>query len=422
MRIWLITIGEPLPIDRNGADRLYRTGILSDLLAKRGHEVIWWSSTFDHIRKQHRFLEDVEISLNNGVLLKLLHGCGYKRNVSFKRILDHVILGLKFRHRAKFLNKPDLIMCSFPSLELPVFATRYGKYHSVPVILDIRDLWPDIFLEIVPDFLRPLFYLLLAPMRYQASYACKGAFAITGNSPNFVKWGLQSGNRLASELDQDFPFGYKTPNLIGMERERALQFWAKYDLIDYSGFTVCFFGTFGKQFDLEAVIDAGLMLEASGVKVRFVLCGTGENLEVLKIRAKQSQAIIFPGWVGHSEIIALMEISDVGLAPYKNHKGFLCNLPNKPIEYLAGGLPVLSGLNGYLEKLLEINGCGLNYDLENPKSLCDLIKNLIENKELVTSMSINAKKLYAEKFSADLVYDEMMDYMQNIVVQYSSKL
>ncbi|GAI08595.1 unnamed protein product, partial [marine sediment metagenome] len=50
MRIWLITIGEPLPSDNNN-DRLYRTGILAKLLIQRGHEVVWWTSTFDHVRK-----------------------------------------------------------------------------------------------------------------------------------------------------------------------------------------------------------------------------------------------------------------------------------------------------------------------------------------------------------------------------------
>jgi hypothetical protein len=53
MRVWLITVGEPLPLDGPG-ERMLRTGILAAFLAARGHEVVWWSSSFDHVRKRQR--------------------------------------------------------------------------------------------------------------------------------------------------------------------------------------------------------------------------------------------------------------------------------------------------------------------------------------------------------------------------------
>ena len=43
MRIWLITVGEPLPTD--GAERLLRAGILADMLSAKGHDVVFWTST-----------------------------------------------------------------------------------------------------------------------------------------------------------------------------------------------------------------------------------------------------------------------------------------------------------------------------------------------------------------------------------------
>src|SRR6188474_514837 len=81
MNIWLVTVGEPLPMDGKGTDRLYRAGILATLLARHGHRVTWWTSTFDHVRKAQRFPTDTSHRLDNGVELKLLHGCGYSRNV-----------------------------------------------------------------------------------------------------------------------------------------------------------------------------------------------------------------------------------------------------------------------------------------------------------------------------------------------------
>lgn len=420
MRIWLVTIGEPLPTDSSGGDRLYRTGILATMLAKHGHEVVWWSSTFDHMRKQQRFLTDTTLSLESGVKLKLLNGGGYKSNISFRRLVDHSILARKFMRQSKDMSQPDVILCSLPPLELAVATTRYGQVRGVPVILDIRDLWPDVFLMTVPRWLRTLFSLALAPMWWQARTACRNAFAITGNAPSFVQWGLSHANRLAGNLDQHFPFGYANPVLTGDEQNKAKQFWSKYGLHEgKSIFTICFFGTFSNQFDLETVIDAALILEAEGVDVKFVLCGTGERLEALKARAGGRQAVIFPGWVGRAEIWSLMAYSHVGIAPYRNHAGFVGNLPNKPIEYMAGGLPVVSGLHGYLEELLDSNQCGVNYKPGDARALCDVIVRLMKDEQQLTTMSTNAYRLFSEKFDADKVYGEMMSYLEDVVKEHS---
>ena len=422
MRVWLVTIGEPLPIDGNGGDRLFRAGIFAAKLAAAGHEVLWWTSTFDHVRKQHRFPVDKLLPLESGVQLKLIHGCGYSKNVSLRRLFDHAILGWKFARQSAQMSTPDVILCSLPSLDLPVAVTRYGKLKGVPVIVDVRDLWPDIFLEIVPLWLRPLLNLGLIFMWWQVRYACRNAFAITGNAPYFVQWGLERGNRLRTKLDRYFPFGYSIPILTKIEEDCANQFWAKYALDkDEIQFTACFFGAFNNHFDLETIIDAALLLDAQGFNVRFVLCGAGDNLNVLKIRANGSRAVIFPGWIGRAEIWTLMAMSDVGIAPYKNHVGFLGNLPNKPIEYLAGGLPILSGLQGYLKELVEKNGCGLHYIPGKPQSLRNAIVYLIHNSDRLTQMSMNARQLFAKKFSAEMVYSDMESYLQNVVAVHSAQ-
>ncbi len=420
MHVWLITIGEPLPTDGNGGDRLLRAGTLAMMLAKGGHEVVWWSSTFDHVRKQQRFATDTTLHLESGVLLKLLHGCGYTHNKSLLRMIDHTILARKFSCQAEEMHCPHVILCSLPPLELPIAVTSYGKLHGVPVILDVRDLWPDIFLEVVPRWLRPLMKLGLTPIWRQARTACQNAFAITGNSPGFVEWGLRRAQRSATDLDHYFPFGYAIPMLTDGERESTNYFWSKYALHEGDAeFTVCFFGTFSNQFDLEAVIDSAIMLQAEGAGVRFVLCGAGERLKALKTRARGCNSVIFPGWVGRAEIWTLMALSDVGIAPYRNHAGFVDNLPNKPIEYMAGGLPVVSGLHGYLEEFLDHNQCGVNYTLGDARSLRDVIVCLKENRAQVRMMSKKACQVFSEKFDAEKVYGKMMVYLRDVIAAYS---
>ncbi|MCP2830399.1 glycosyltransferase WbuB, partial [Salmonella enterica subsp. enterica serovar Typhimurium] len=80
-------VGEPLPIEQSN-ERLLRAGILSNMLAARGHQVTWWTSTFLHMKKRHLFDTDQVVELRPGLRLRLLHGTGYTRNVSLQRLID----------------------------------------------------------------------------------------------------------------------------------------------------------------------------------------------------------------------------------------------------------------------------------------------------------------------------------------------
>jgi glycosyltransferase involved in cell wall biosynthesis len=422
MRVWLITIGEPLPTDGNGGDRLYRAGILATMLAQNGHDVVWWSSTFDHVRKQQRFSTDTMLRLQSGVLLKLLHGCGYARNVSLRRLVDHAVLARKFTSQAEGMPRPDVILCSLPPLELPVAVTRYGKTHSVPVIVDVRDLWPDLFVEFVPRWVQPLFNLALAPMWRQVRTACRNAYAITGNAPQFVEWGLALASRTGAALDRAFSHGYaaRTPAPAKVEEARA--YWQNHGIRSDSGiFVACFFGAIGPQSELDTVINAARELEEQGKKFKFVLCGKGDHLETLKRKAENVSSVIFSGWVNAAEIWTLMQMSQVGLAVYRSNVGYVTNLPNKPIEYFSAGLPVVSSLKGYLEHFLADHGCGLTYPNGDAEALARVLTDLDDDRSRLEVMSGNARRVFSEKFDADKVYGEMMAYLQDVVAAYPAQ-
>ena len=84
MDIWIIEIGEPLPIEPD--PRLLRYGRFSRYLADRGHNVRWWTSGFSHQARQHIISCASEIE-NNGVTLDVIPGRGYKSPVSLERFL-----------------------------------------------------------------------------------------------------------------------------------------------------------------------------------------------------------------------------------------------------------------------------------------------------------------------------------------------
>jgi glycosyltransferase involved in cell wall biosynthesis len=178
---------------------------------------------------------------------------------------------------------------------------------------------------------------------------------------------------------------------------------------------VCFFGTLGRQFDIGTVIEAARLPSMHGV--RFVICGDGDRRENFESQARGLPNVIFPGWVDRASIRTLMRRSLAGLAPYYNELSFTMSLPNKAIEYLAGGLPLVSSLTGELAALLESRQCGLTYAEGDPQALAASIAKLSSETSLRESMAHNAGLVFEQEFVAENVYGRMLDYLGEVARQ-----
>lgn len=418
MRIWIVTVGEPLPIDGE-APRLFRSGELATRLAKLGNQVVWWTSDFDHYAKRSRFRSYTKLCLQSGVDLRLLHGCGYTRNVSLQRLLDHVQIARQFRQIISGEQQPHVIVASLPTIELAASAVAYGKQRGVPVVIDVRDLWPDIFLARAPRALQALLRPALTFLDRQAMQACRDATAIMGNSPGMVAWGVRKGGRTISSNDRHFPFVYDTTPLTAADAEAGFRFWAQIGIErDPETLICCFFGTIGPHFDFEPFIEAAERLEASGLKLKVVFCGAGDLLDGLKRRARGVRSVYLPGWIDRIRIRTLMDLADVGLAPFRNHVGFLENLTNKPVEYLSGGLPIVSTLNGYLARFLQENDCGITVN-GDVTSITQTLRTLAIDRTLLHRLRRNARMTFENHFQAERVYGDMIKYISSFTQRTS---
>jgi glycosyltransferase involved in cell wall biosynthesis len=413
MKIWLLTIGEPVPIGAGSRDRLHRTGSFARFLASCGHEVVWWTSAFDHFRKEHLAPEDAAIGEPGGLRIQLLRGCGYRRNVSLARFFDHAQVARRFRMLSRSESVPDIIVSALPTVEMCLAAADYGARCGVPTVIDLRDMWPDVMAEVAPAWLRPSARMVLAPLFKQARRACLSATALIGITEDFVDWGLQRGRRSRSELDRAFPFAYSAAVPNGEELRAAERFWdTKGVHANASELVVCYFGNVGLQLDLSHVIESARRLSASGRLVRFVLCGEGERLKEYRRAAIGIPNVLFPGWVNRAGIVSLMRRSSVGLDPLPERHDFLASLNNKAIEYLSAGLPIVSSpKRGVLCNMLEQEGCGVSYVSGDAGSLTECLAHLAAHREELRPMRANALSLFCQKFSADVVYPAMANHL-----------
>jgi glycosyltransferase involved in cell wall biosynthesis len=412
MKVWVITVGEPLP-KYSPADRTWRSGYLAGLLARRGHDVTWWVSSFDHFRKVQLEPDSRRVPLEENLALQFLRGRDYPRNISFARLANHREIGQEFRRLAREYPLPDVVLCSFPTIELSREATAFGREKRVPVVLDIRDLWPDEMLERLPRFARGLGKLLLAPLYAGTRRAMRDATALVAISNSFLDWGLGHARRARGRHDRVFPMGY-TGALDQVAVDDAVRAALAAKGVDARKRIFWFSGTFVSNIDLGTVIEAARRLRDEA-DVQFVLCGAGERDAEWRGQAHGLANVVFTGWAGARELACMASLAWAGLGAYEPHARM--SFPNKVFEYMSAGQPVLLSLGGETRELVEQNSVGLGYTAGDPASLAAAVRRLASDPALRATQSANARRLFRERFAPEVVYGEYADYLVSLARQ-----
>jgi glycosyltransferase involved in cell wall biosynthesis len=410
MKIWLIQTGEPLPLQPSV--RKMRTALLADILIARGHTVRWWVSAFEHQSKKMLFESDREVDLYAGLTLQILRGWGYSRNISPARYLDHRLVAKKFRTQARGLEPPDVIIASMPCHHLAFEAVRYARLRNIPLLVDVRDLWPDIFLTRIGNpLIKKIGQLALNSDFRRVRQLLTAADALVAVSNGYLDWALKLAGRPGGEWDRVFLLGYQAYSETARPSSPSnLPSWLKGHEAKK---LILFIGTFGVSYELSLVVEAARQLQSAGMEdVCFILAGRGEQEEMIRRKSVSLTNLLTPGWIGAEEIAVILQLGYLGLLPYTNKAPQ--SLPNKPFEYLSRGLPIISSLKGEMADLIEDHGLGLNYASGDLDGLCSAIESLLVNRGLHTKMSANTRAFFKEYGHADKIYSEYAKHIERL--------
>ena len=383
-----------------------RMGLLGEELSKGNNDITWFSSSFDHFKKIQYCDEDKLIDIQDNYHLQLIYSKGYKKNISVARIINHKKIAIKLRKIMRRLDKPDIIFASYPTIEFALEAVKYGKKNNVPVVIDIRDLWPDTFNHnlhgIVRFMSKPFIYLL----NRQAKYILSNCYKITAVSDLVLDWGLKKGNKIKSILDKSFYIGYnnKGNRLSNVDTS----------IIDNNGFNICFFATINSQFNYEAIKLIAKSVENDNVTI--IVCGDGPMINILKDKCKNTSNVKILGWQNGDVLESIIRKCKLSLAPYNDTFDFQMGISNKFCEYLSYGLPIILTSSGFMKQIIEKNQVGFASD--DPQKIRDFIIKIKENKKMYDKYSGNARKLFLKKFDANIIYPDMVKYLEEVKEDY----
>lgn len=416
MKVWIVSVGEPLPTDGKNV-RLRRMGNLAQFLTEDPqNQVDWFSVSFDHYKKKQRVEKDTTFSLRENYRLHLLRVNGYKRNISLSRIIHHERAAQKiYKKMCALEEKPDVILASMEPLENSAISVRFAQENKIPIAVDVRDLWPEIYYEVIPEKLHFLLNLYVNRCAKTLRKTMSGSTAIVGLSEDFLQYGLKYARRDVAPLDRVIPIGY--PNYPYEEFRGNYKLLEEKFGIEKDDFLVSFLGNFGNQFDFEPIVQAAESCKEYK-DIKFVLCGTGIQLDGLKERCKDLQ-VIFPGWIEKEEISTLTANSHLGIAPYIQSQNYEKNTPNKFGEYLSASLPPLLSVGGLMERIVEEKQCGVRY--HDGAELAEQILGFYRDRDRLAVYAKNARALYEENFCADRINERFADYLEELIEKGTDK-
>ena len=415
MLIWVARISEYYPLQFPNR-RPRRVEMLLRSLAKRDHRMLMWASTFDHITKTHVYRKSTAVTLDERIEAHYFHAPAYNRNVSVRRLLNHYCAGRSLARAFRHCKPPDLIYSCLPTTEFCDACTRFGALHQVPVVIDVRDLWPEAFLGLIPAPCRPLGALCLTPYFRAARRALKSSTSIIAVSQAYLEWALRLAGREQGKLDCVFPLGYECPRATADQKREAAKELRASGLDPNK--TICWFsGVFGATYDLSLIVEAARCFQNQGNEsVQFVLSGDGDKRSQLVSQADGLKNLVFTGWVNPSQIAYMMEVANVGLATYV--PGAPQGLPNKIFEYMAAGLPIISSLKGEMRALLDTHQFGYSYRSGDVRGFAEIVNVLAADENLRKQLGARAKDLYEREFRADAVYGAMAAHLESVRSSY----
>ena len=125
---------------------------------------------------------------------------------------------------------------------------------------------------------------------------------------------------------------------------------------------------------------------------------------------------LLPGWVDRGPLAALLRAAECGLAPYEPSPSFLASIPNKVVEYLAFGLPVVTSLGeGVVGGLSRASGFGACFLPGDAGDLDAQLGFLIDDAGARSAAAEAARRTFLQQFEASKVYGELADRLVEVV-------
>ena len=367
---------------------------LAKRLVENGHRVYMVTSKRDSHQKHQ-----IGWTNENGINVCWLP-VSYSNNMGFLRRIFS-FLSFSFQSaKVCFSIKVDLVFATSTPLTIAIPAVVYSKVKRIPMVFEVRDLWPEI--PIAVGALKSGLSIKLA--RWLENFSYQNSTRIIALSKGMKEGVVRAG--YPSEKT------HVITNLCNMNNFTKNNHSNKF-IIDGFDWTspdplVIYTGAFGHVNDVVYLIKVADQFTKLNSLVKFVIAGEGVELNNIKSMARElnlvNKSVFVINPIQKSEIPLLYARATIVTSLFINMKELWHNSANKFFDGLAAGKPIMINYSGWQRDILELHEAGFYVPFDNPIKGAQILNNNIIDKHNQIMMGESAKKLAVEQFSIDVQY------------------
>ena len=370
---------------RRYAEYLVKTGASVDVICPAPHHLDEAFETHDQIRVYLIPIRHVDTGRIRYIFEYL-----------FSFVLYFIRLSiLHIRNRYDIIhvhNIPDFL----------IFSAILPKMMGTPLILDIHDPMPEVFIS---KYGKQPNKLILGLVKLQEKISCWLANeVITVNSiceTNLIDRGIPPGK---------ITVVHNYPNSAVFDRNLYLNESGS----PRKDFTLIYPGTLAPRYGLETVVRALPELKTQIPEIRLLIfCQNTPYIDELQRLADHLGVLSYmeiKPLIRNEEIPIQLSKADIGIYPAVNDIHMSLATPTKVLEFSAMGIPIVSSRLRMVEELFGDSAI-MFFESGNVFQFIQCVMELYSNPELRIKLPANAYQIFLQKFSWDRefrVYQEML--------------
>jgi putative colanic acid biosynthesis glycosyltransferase WcaI len=392
-----------------------RVSELAQRWAQSGHDVTVLTGFPNHpdgnIRPEYRkkfrrvvFPERVgDVNVVRSWLLPLPNRRPIERMLNYSSFLASAAI------TGSFLGAPDVVIASSPQLLVGLAGWWVSRLKHVPFVFEVRDLWPESLVAVGVGNAKSALHRSLTRI---AAFLYRKADHIVVVTPAFREFLIDRWQVEAEKISV-------VPN--GVETRVFSPRFPDYDLRKSLGgdgkFIASFIGTMGLAHGLNTLIAAAERFQKTEPDVLFMLVGEGADRERITAiaRAKGLSNIRFVPQQLREKVPDYIAASDACLVLLKKSEVFETVIPTKMLEFMSCAKPVILGVSGQAQQMIESSRAGICIEPENVDQLCKAILKLRKEDWLRESLGRNGREYIIRNLSRERTADEYLQVLNEVI-------
>jgi len=305
----------------------------------------------------------------------------------------------------------DVVFATSTPLTIAIPGAIASRRLGVPMVFEIRDLWPEMPIAVGALRSRPL----IRAARALERFAYRNSSRIVALSPDMAKSVIASG--YPRECVRVVPNSADNAEFESAQRGTGAVFSALPQLLDRPFIAYC--GTLGELNGVDYLVELAAESLRLGDPLGFLIVGDGKDKSRVEARARELGVLGTNLWlhgpIPKRDVMSVFATAVACCSLFRDIPEMWANSANKFFDSLAAGKPAIINYGGWQADLIGEESCGLVLPPGKPAQAAALLRDFVRDPARLAACAANAKRVALSRFDRDQLSRDLLAVLQDAV-------